>query len=170
MKHSQLKQLIKEEIRNTLNEGKHLSKMLGAANLKFGVDGNLYFIIGSDSYSGAANLQISKKDLPKFFKMVRDAEAQVNSLSGTLNEGEFYPSTRIGSITNQKDIDEFDKDLFVQKMYEQGRIRVDELDISYDDEWQIFIDKKDKVVIKFLKNNYPQHLQIDSYLAKQLAG
>jgi hypothetical protein len=40
----------------------------------------LYFIIGSDSYSGAANLQISKKDLPKFFKMVRDAEAQVNSL------------------------------------------------------------------------------------------
>ena len=87
-----------------------------------------------------------------------------------LNEGEFYPSTRIGSITNQKDIDEFDKDLFVQKMYEQGRIRVDELDISYDDEWQIFIDKKDKVVIKFLKNNYPQHLQIDSYLAKQLAG
>jgi hypothetical protein len=124
MKHSQLKQLIKEEIsnastidlagkirtlvystpfwkfrdainmvlkshynrkvqldeNNTLNEGKHLSKMLGAANLKFGVDGNLYFIIGSDSYSGAANLQISKKDLPKFFKMVRDAEAQVNSL------------------------------------------------------------------------------------------
>jgi hypothetical protein len=90
MKHSQLKQLIKEEIRNTLNEGRHLSKMLGAANLKFGVDGNLYFIIGSDSYSGAANLQISKKDLPKFFKMVRDAEAQVNSLSGTLNEGKKY--------------------------------------------------------------------------------
>lgn len=91
-------------------------------------------------------------------------------IRSVLNEGEFYPSTRIGSITNQKDIDIFDKDLFVQKMYEQGRIRVDELDISYDDEWQIFIDKKDKVVIKFLKNNYPQHLQIDSYLAKQLAG
>ena len=81
----------------------------------------------------------------------------------------FYPSTQIGSITNQKDIDKFDKDSFVQKMYKQGRIRVDELDISYDDEWQIFIDKKDKEVIKFLKKNYPQHLQIDAYLANQLA-
>jgi hypothetical protein len=79
MKHSELKQLIKEEIRSTLNEGKHLSKMLGAANLKFGVDGNLYFIIGSDSYGGDAYLKISKKDLPKFFEMVKDAEAQINN-------------------------------------------------------------------------------------------
>ena len=87
----------------------------------------------------------------------------------SVNEGKFYPSTRIGSITNQRDIDEFDKDSFVQKMYKQQRIRVDELDTSYSDEWQIFIDKKDKEVIAFLKKNYPQYLQIDSYLAKQLA-
>lgn len=80
----------------------------------------------------------------------------------------FYASTRIGSITNQRDLDEFDKDSFVKKMYKQQRIRVDELDISYDDEWQIFIDKKDKEVIKFLKKNYSQHLQIDNYLARQL--
>jgi hypothetical protein len=86
----------------------------------------------------------------------------------SVNEGKFYPSTRIGSITNQRDIDEFDKDSFVQKMYKQQRIRVDELDTSYSDEWQIFIDKKDKEVIAFLKKNYPQYLQIDSYLAKQL--
>ena len=85
MKPSEFKKLIKEEIRSTLNEGKHLSKMLGVANLKFGVDGNLYFIIGSDSYGGDAYLKISKKDLPKFFKMVRDAETNINSLSDTLN-------------------------------------------------------------------------------------
>ena len=69
---------VTEKHNKTMNEGKHLSKMLGAANLKFGVDGNLYFIIGSDSYSKETNLQISKKDLPKFFEMVRDAENQVN--------------------------------------------------------------------------------------------
>tara|TARA_Y100000385_G_C12744437_1_gene488209 strand:+ start:47 stop:361 length:315 start_codon:yes stop_codon:yes gene_type:complete len=90
-------------------------------------------------------------------------------IRSVLNEGKFYPSTRIGSITNQEDIDKFDKDLFVQKMYKQERISVHELDTSYSDEWQIFIDKKDKEVVEFLKNNYPQHLQIDSYLAKQLA-
>ena len=79
MKHSELKQLIKEEIQKVLKEGKHLSKMLGAANLKFGVDGFLYFIVGSDSYGKTIDLHISKKDLPKFFEMVRNAEAQINN-------------------------------------------------------------------------------------------
>ena len=84
MKHSQLKQLIKEEIRNVLNEA-HYGKMLGAANLKFGKSGNLYYIVGHDSYLKTIDLHINKKDLPKFFKMVRDAETNINSLSDTLN-------------------------------------------------------------------------------------
>ena len=78
MKHTQLKQLIKEEIRSVLNEA-HYGKMLGAANLKFGKSGNLYYIVGHDSYLKTIDLHISKKDLPKFFKMVRDAEAQINN-------------------------------------------------------------------------------------------
>lgn len=88
--------------------------------------------------------------------------------SKEVNES-FYPSTRIGAIRNQKDLDKFDNDPFIQRMYKQDRIMIEELDTSYDDEWQIFIDKKDKEVIKFLKKNYPQHLQIDAYLANQLA-
>ena len=78
MKHTQLKQLIKEEIRSLLNE-KHFSKMLGVANLKFGKSGNLYYIVGHDSYLKTIDLHISKKDLPKFFEMVRNAEAQINN-------------------------------------------------------------------------------------------
>lgn len=90
-------------------------------------------------------------------------------INESVNEGKYYPSTQIGSVTNQKDMHIFDNDPFIQKMYKQQRIQVDELDTSYSDEWQIFIDKKDKEVITFLKKNYPGHLQIDSYLAKQLA-
>ena len=94
--------------------------------------------------------------------------ARENDLIESLNES-FYPSTRIGAIRNQKDLDKFDNDPFIQRMYKQDRIMIEELDVSYDDEWQIFIDKKDKEVIKFLKKNYSKHLQIDNYLAKQLA-
>ena len=93
----------------------------------------------------------------------------MDNLNESVNEGKYYPSTQIGSVTNKKDMHIFDNDPFIQKMYKQQRIRVDELDTSYSDEWQIFIDKKDKEVITFLKKNYPGHLQIDSYLAKQLA-
>ena len=57
-----------------LNEGKHISKMLGQANLIFGVSGNLYYIVGTDSYGKQIDIHISKKDLPKFFAMVKDAE------------------------------------------------------------------------------------------------
>jgi len=88
----------------------------------------------------------------------------------SVNEGKFYPSTLIGSIESQEDIDIFDNDPFIQGMYKQGRIRVDQLDTSYKDEWELYIDKTDTEVIEFLKKNYPQHLQIDSYLAGELAG
>lgn len=114
-------------------------------------------------------------DLVAFYKFDIDdwniawLDAQNESLvTESVNEA-FYPSTRIGAITNQKDLDKFDNDPFIRRMYKQDRIMIEELDISYDDEWQIFIDKKDKEVIKFLKKNYPQHLQIDTYLANQLA-
>jgi hypothetical protein len=208
MKHSELKQLIKEEISKVLelrtidykpkDDLVHLYLMTYSDKVgepyferkykKFRSDVESLLqsfdaAIEDDHGVSDKNLKIlvNRKDKTKIKNILSklsnrygfESELEIDTLEETrsaLNEGEFYPSTRIGSITNQKDIDEFDKDLFVQKMYEQGRIRVDELDISYDDEWQIFIDKKDKVVIKFLKNNYPQHLQIDSYLAKQLAG
>lgn len=114
-------------------------------------------------------------DLVAFYKFDIDdwniawLDAQNESLvTESVNEA-FYPSTRIGAITNQKDLDKFDNDPFIRRMYKQDRIMIEELDVSYDDEWQIFIDKKDKEVIKFLKKNYPQHLQIDTYLANQLA-
>jgi hypothetical protein len=208
MKHSELKQLIKEEISKVLelrtidykpkDDLVHLYLMTYSDKVgepyferkykKFRSDVESLLqsfdaAIEDDHGVSDKNLKIlvNRKDKTKIKNILSklsnrygfESELEIDTLEETrsaLNEGEFYPSTRIGSITNQKDIDVFDKDLFVQKMYEQGRIRVDELDISYDDEWQIFIDKKDKVVIKFLKNNYPQHLQIDSYLAKQLAG
>ncbi len=85
MKNSQLKQLIKEEIHSALNEG-HLSKMLGVANLKFGKSGNLYYIVGHDSYLKTIDLHISKKDLPKFFEMVRNAEIQYNKINSDMQD------------------------------------------------------------------------------------
>ena len=92
----------------------------------------------------------------------------MDNLNESVNEGKYYPSTQIGSVTNKKDMHIFYNDPFIQKMYKQNRISTQELDTSYKDEWLIFIDKKDKEVITFLKKNYPGHLQIDSYLAKQL--
>lgn len=109
-------------------------------------------------------------DLVAFYKFDIDDWniAWFDAQNESVNES-FYPSTRIGAIRNQKDLDKFDNDPFIQRMYKQDRIMIEELDTSYDDEWQIFIDKKDKEVIKFLKKNYSKHLQIDNYLAKQLA-
>lgn len=136
---------------------------------------NYYDVTGVERGDDDPSANDKIADLVAFYKFDIDdwniawLDAQNESLvTESVNEA-FYPSTRIGAITNQKDLDKFDNDPFIRRMYKQDRIMIEELDISYDDEWQIFIDKKDKEVIKFLKKNYPQHLQIDTYLANQLA-
>jgi len=126
-----------------------------------------------DNYPSQQSFNIIDKDR-KIYSIAMDIndpgsfDITYSDLNESVNEGKFYPSTRIGAIRNQKDLDKFDNDPFIQRMYKQDRIMIEELDTSYDDEWQIFIDKKDKEVIAFLKKNYSKHLQIDNYLAKQL--
>jgi len=75
----------------------------------------------------------NKKDVKQF------ADYIIKNASESVNEGKYYPSTEIGSIESQKDIDKFDNDKFIKKMYKEGRIRVDQLDTSYRDQWDLYI-------------------------------